>query len=165
MDGAAATLGRRQFLKVMAGGAAGISGTALGFAPTAAQAEVFRLPSSCCAEENGAIVNSGRRMQWHYAGQEPSFEARHDGRILRSIMMELRRLYGAEGGACPEQLLRMTWDEHTCHDPYDLHAEEVANEANGTARSPTTPPRASSRATASAWATATTFPMWPRPMR
>lgn len=43
------------------------------------QTEVFRLPSSCFAEENGSIVNSGRWLQWHYAGQEPKFEARHDG--------------------------------------------------------------------------------------
>lgn len=93
--------------------------------------EVFRLPSNCFAEENGAIVNSGRWLQWHYAGQEPPGDARHDPAILGGIMMELRRLYQEEGGACPEQVLHMTWDEHTYHDPYNPHPEEMAREANG----------------------------------
>src|SRR5690606_559347 len=49
--------------------------------PAQIQTTVFRLPSSCFAEENGAIVNSGRWLQWHWAGQAPPHEARHDGRI------------------------------------------------------------------------------------
>ena len=93
--------------------------------------EVFRLPSNCFAEEDGAIVNSGRWLQWHFAGQEPPGEARHDPAILGGIMMELRRLYEVEGGACPEQVLHMTWDHETYHDPYFPHPEEMAKEANG----------------------------------
>ncbi|GAB7541372.1 formate dehydrogenase-N subunit alpha [Cupriavidus sp. 8B] len=93
--------------------------------------EVFRLPSSCFAEEDGTVVNSGRWLQWHYAGQQPPGEARHDPAILGGIMMELRRLYEKEGGACPEQVLHMTWDEETYHDPYSPHPEEMAKEANG----------------------------------
>lgn len=93
--------------------------------------EVFRLPSNCFAEEDGAIVNSGRWLQWHFAGQQPPGEARHDPEILGRIMMELRRLYEVEGGACPEQVLHMTWDHDTYHDPYFPHPEEMAKEANG----------------------------------
>ena len=92
------------------------------------QTTVFRLPSSCFAEENGAIVNSGRWLQWHWAAQEPPYEARHDGRILGGLFMRLRELYETEGGACPEQLLHTRWDYHNPHDP---HPEEVAKEANG----------------------------------
>lgn len=92
------------------------------------QTTVFRLPSSCFAEENGAIVNSGRWLQWHWAGQEPPYEARHDGRILGGIFMRMRDMYREEGGACPEQILHTRWDYH---DPYDPHPEEVAKEANG----------------------------------
>ncbi|MEE4464059.1 formate dehydrogenase-N subunit alpha, partial [Azotobacter chroococcum] len=33
--------------------------------PAEIQTEVFRLPSSCFAEENGSIANSGRWLQWH----------------------------------------------------------------------------------------------------
>lgn len=93
--------------------------------------EVFRLPSNCFAEEEGAIVNSGRWLQWHWAGQTPPGEARYDPQILGGIMMELRRLYEAEGGACPEQVLHMTWDHDTYHDPHFPHPEEMAKEANG----------------------------------
>ncbi|SEN25898.1 formate dehydrogenase (quinone-dependent) catalytic subunit [Paracoccus alcaliphilus] len=93
--------------------------------------EVFRLPSNCFAEEDGAIVNSGRWLQWHLAGQEPPGEARHDPKILGDIMMELRRLYQTEGGACPEQVLHMSWDHDTYHDPHFPHPEEMAKESNG----------------------------------
>lgn len=34
------------------------------------QTEVFRLPSTCFAEENGSIVNSGRWLQWHWKGAD-----------------------------------------------------------------------------------------------
>jgi formate dehydrogenase major subunit len=34
------------------------------------QTEVFRLPCTCFAEENGSIVNSGRWLQWHWKGQD-----------------------------------------------------------------------------------------------
>lgn len=93
--------------------------------------EVFRLPSNCFAEEDGAIVNSGRWLQWHYGAQQPPGEARHDPQILGNIMMELRRLYEEEGGACPEQVLHMTWDKDTYSDPSFPHPEEVAKEYNG----------------------------------
>lgn len=93
--------------------------------------EVFRLPSNCFAEEAGLIVNSGRWLQWHYAGQEAPGNARYDPQILGGIMMELRRLYEEEGGACPEQVLHMTWDHETYNDPYFPSPEEVAKEFNG----------------------------------
>lgn len=50
--------------------------------PADIQTEVFRLPSSCFAEENGSIANSGRWLQWHWAAAEPPGEALHDGKIL-----------------------------------------------------------------------------------
>lgn len=96
--------------------------------PAQIQTTVFRLPSSCFAEENGSIVNSSRWLQWHWAAQEPPFEARHDGRILGGIFMKLRELYAKEGGTCPEPLMNMRWEYHNPEDP---HPEEVAKEANG----------------------------------
>ncbi len=39
------------------------------------QTEVFRLPTTCFAEEDGSIVNSGRWLQWHWKGAEPPGEA------------------------------------------------------------------------------------------
>ena len=39
--------------------------------PAKIQTEVFRLPSTCFAEENGSLTNSGRWLQWHYKGANP----------------------------------------------------------------------------------------------
>ena len=44
--------------------------------PAAIQTEVFRLPSTCFAEEEGSLVNSSRRLQWHNKGGEPPGEVR-----------------------------------------------------------------------------------------
>ena len=96
----------------------------------AIQTEVFRLPSSCFAEENGSIANSGRWLQWHWAAAEPPGEALHDGKILGRLFMRLRELYQQEGGANPTPLLNMSWQYN---DPYDPQPEEIAREANGKA--------------------------------
>ena len=98
--------------------------------PADIQTEVFRLPSSCFAEENGSIANSGRWLQWHWAAAEPPGEALHDGKILGRLFMRLRDLYRQEGGANPAPVLNMSWDYH---DPLDPQPEEVAREANGKA--------------------------------
>jgi formate dehydrogenase major subunit len=96
--------------------------------PAAIRTEVFRLPSSCFAEENGSIVNSSRWLQWHWAGAAPPGEAWHDGKILGHLFMKLRELYRREGGVCPEPVLNMAWDYKN---PYDPEPEEVAKESNG----------------------------------
>lgn len=98
--------------------------------PEDIQTEVFRLPSSCFAEENGSIANSGRWLQWHWAAAEPPGEALHDGKILGRLFMRLRELYQQEGGANPEPLMSINWNYK---DPYDPHPEEIAREANGIA--------------------------------
>ena len=46
------------------------------------QTEVFRLPSTCFAEEDGSLVNSGRWLQWHWKGAEPPGEAKADAEII-----------------------------------------------------------------------------------
>ena len=96
--------------------------------PAEIQTTVFRLPSSCFAEETGSIANSGRWLQWHWAGQTPPHEAWHDGKILGTLLMKLRELYAKEGGVCPEPLMNVDWHYH---DPKDPHPEEVAKQMNG----------------------------------
>jgi len=98
--------------------------------PAAIQTEVFRLPSSCFAEEEGAVANSSRCLQWHWAAAEPPGETLHDGRILGNIFLRLRELYRREGGTAPEPLLAMNWDYS---DPWSPAPEEVARENNGKA--------------------------------
>ncbi len=98
--------------------------------PSKIQTEVFRLPSSCFAEENGSIVNSSRWLQWHWKGADAPGQALNDGAILAGIFMRLREQYRREGGAVPEQVLNMTWDYLTPDNP---EPEEVAQESNGRA--------------------------------
>ncbi|WP_416821377.1 molybdopterin dinucleotide binding domain-containing protein, partial [Cronobacter sakazakii] len=98
--------------------------------PASIQTEVFRLPSTCFAEENGSIVNSGRWLQWHWKGQDAPGEALNDGEILAGIFLRLRKMYAEQGGACPEQVLNMSWNYSTPENP---SPEEVAMESNGKA--------------------------------
>jgi formate dehydrogenase-N alpha subunit len=96
--------------------------------PAAIQTEVFRLPSTCFAEEDGSIANSGRWLQWHWKGQDAPGEARNDGEILAGIYHRLRELYRTEGGKGAEPLLKMSW---RYKQPDHPESEEVAKENNG----------------------------------
>lgn len=98
--------------------------------PSQIGTEVFRLPSTCFAEETGSIVNSARWLQWHWKGADGPGEARNDGEILAGIYLRLRELYAREGGALPEAVLNMSWDYQTPDAPA---SEEVARESNGRA--------------------------------
>lgn len=96
--------------------------------PSTIQTEVFRLPSTCFAEEDGSIANSGRWLQWHWKGQDAPGEARNDGEILAGIYHRLRELYRTEGGKGAEPLLKMSW---RYKQPDHPESEEVAKENNG----------------------------------
>ncbi len=96
--------------------------------PSKIQTEVFRLPSTCFAEENGSIVNSGRWLQWHWQGADAPGEALNDGEILSGLLSRLRDMYSKEGGKGIEPLMNMSWNYMTPHNP---HSEEVAKENNG----------------------------------
>ncbi|TCT19437.1 formate dehydrogenase-N subunit alpha [Thiobaca trueperi] len=92
--------------------------------------EVFRLPSTCFAEEEGSTVNSGRWMQWHYKGAEPPAEAKADPEILAELFMALRDLYQQEGGSVPEPILNLSWPYN---DPLSPSPVELTREMNGRA--------------------------------
>jgi formate dehydrogenase major subunit len=92
--------------------------------------EVFRLPTGCFAEEEGAIVNSSRWLQWHWQGAEPPGEARIDIEIMSELFLHLKELYQTEGGAFPDPILNLSWPYATAHEPT---AEEIAKEYNGRA--------------------------------
>ena len=98
--------------------------------PAKIQTEVFRLPSTCFAEENGSLTNSGRWLQWHYKGAEPPGEAKPDADIMAGIFLKLRELYQKEGGAFPDPILNLTWDYMIADAP---SPEELAREYNGKA--------------------------------
>jgi formate dehydrogenase major subunit len=100
--------------------------------PSAIQTEVFRLPCTCFAEEDGSIVNSGRWLQWHWKGAEPPGEARTDGQILAGLLMKIRAMYEQDGdkAVAPDPLLNMTWNYL---EPMHPASEEMAKESNGCA--------------------------------
>ncbi|RXY50493.1 formate dehydrogenase, partial [Klebsiella pneumoniae] len=88
----------------------------------------FRLPSTCFAEEDGSIANSGRWLQWHWKGQDAPGEARNDGEILAVINHRLRGLHRTEGGNGAEPPLKMSW---RYKQPEHPESGEVAKEHNG----------------------------------
>lgn len=96
--------------------------------PSKIQTEVIQLPTTCFAEDEGALVNSGRWLQWHWAGGTPPGEAKTDAWIMAQIHMRLRGLYLEEGGAVPQPILDLHWPYA---DPYDPRPEELAKEMNG----------------------------------
>ena len=94
------------------------------------QTEVIRLPTSCFAEESGALVNSGRVLQWHWKGANPPGEAKSDIEIMALLYNRIRELYLEEGGAFPDPILNLDWPYSTRLDP---SAEELAKEMSGKA--------------------------------
>jgi formate dehydrogenase major subunit len=98
--------------------------------PASIQTEVFQLPTTCFAEENGALVNSARWLQWHWKAAPPPGEAQSDIWILAGLFHRLRELYRKDGGAFPDPLLNLTWDYIN---PVDPDPEDMAKEMNGRA--------------------------------
>ncbi|PXW95779.1 formate dehydrogenase (quinone-dependent) catalytic subunit [Sphaerotilus hippei] len=98
--------------------------------PAKIATEVFRLPSTCFAEEDGAIVNSGRWLQWHWKGAEPPGEAKADQEIIGELFVALRELYRKDGGPVAEPILNVAWNYR---DPLSPSPEELAKELNGRA--------------------------------
>jgi formate dehydrogenase-N alpha subunit len=96
--------------------------------PASIQTEVFELPTTCFAEDEGALVNSSRWLQWHWPGQEPPFEARTDIDILADLHLRLKGMYKTEGGAFPDPILNLTWPYRVPEKPTP---EELAKELNG----------------------------------
>ena len=98
--------------------------------PSTIQTEVFQLPTTCFAEENGSLVNSARWLQWHWKAAEPPGVAQSDIWIMSGLFHRMRELYRKEGGALPDPILNLTWD-YT--EPTDPNPEELAKDMNGRA--------------------------------
>lgn len=96
--------------------------------PADIQTEVFRLPTTCFAEEDGSIANSGRWAQWHWKACDQPGEALPDVDILSMLREEMLELYHREGGRGLESFEAMRWDYIQSHSP---SAEELCKELNG----------------------------------
>jgi formate dehydrogenase major subunit len=98
--------------------------------PSKIQTEVFRLPTTCFAEENGALTNSARWLQWHWKGAAPPGEARSDIEIMAGLFTRMRAMYAKDGGAFPDPILNLTWKYAQVENPAP---EELAKEYSGSA--------------------------------
>jgi len=96
--------------------------------PTKIQTEVIQLPSTCFAEDEGSLTNSGRWLQWHWAGADPPGDAKADTWIMAQIFQRLKALYAKEGGVVPDPILKLQWPYK---DPGAPKADEIAREING----------------------------------
>ncbi len=92
--------------------------------------EVFRLPTTCFAEENGSVINSSRWLQWHWKGAEPPGEARSDIEIMSEIFHRMKDMYAKEGGAWWDPIRDLAWKYYNPRSPTP---EEVAMEFSGKA--------------------------------
>jgi formate dehydrogenase major subunit len=98
--------------------------------PAKISTEVIQLPTTCFAEEDGSLTNSGRWLQWHWAGGDPPGEARPDIWIMAQIYQRMKALYQKEGGKLPDPILNLDWQYK---DPSSPTPEELAREINGRA--------------------------------
>lgn len=105
--------------------------------PADIKTEVFELPTTCFAEDEGSLVNSGRWLQWHWPGQEPPGEAKADTWIMAQLYQRLRALYLKEGGAFPDPIVNLHWPYRDADDP---QPDEMAKEMNGYVVSTVTDP-------------------------
>ncbi len=108
------------------------------------QTEVFQLPSTCFAEDDGSLTNSGRWLQWHWAASTPPGEAQRDTWILGQLFTRIRDLYRQEGGAFPDPIVNLNW---SYEDPDYPTADELAKEINGSALEDLTDPADATKVT------------------
>jgi formate dehydrogenase major subunit len=98
--------------------------------PARIQTEVFRLPTSCFAEEEGSLTNSSRWLQWHWKGAAPPGEARSDLQIMAELFTRIRAMYQADRGTFPDPIVNLSWPYAHPNNP---SPQELAREYSGKA--------------------------------
>ncbi len=98
--------------------------------PAAIETEVFQLPSSCFAEEEGSFTNSSRNIMWHWKGADPPGESRGDAAIMAELFLRIKALYKAEGGSRPDPIYYTDWGYMQPNNP---SPDELLREINGRA--------------------------------
>ena len=106
--------------------------------PATIQTEVFRLPTTCFAEERGSLVSSSRVLQWHWQGAEPARAKRGAiSRSCRACGCASARRIGRTAASIPIRFVKMSWPYA---DPESPTPEEIAMEFNGKALADVTDP-------------------------
>ena len=95
---------------------------------SAIQTEVFRLPATCFAEQDGTFTNSSRVIQWHWKAADGPGESKSDQEIIAALFMKLRGMYKAQGGAFPDPIMNLTWNYKN---PMFPAADELLREISG----------------------------------
>jgi formate dehydrogenase major subunit len=98
--------------------------------PSKIPTEVYLLPAALFAEKDGTLTNSARWAQWKWKAIDPPGSAKSDQEILARIVLAVKDLYRAEGGALPEAIAALSWS-YTNPTVPDL--TEVLKEINGKA--------------------------------
>ncbi len=75
----------------------------------AIKTEVFQLPATAIAEDEGSFTNSGRTILWHGKAADGPGEAKSDIEIYSAIFRRFRELYLKDGGAFPDPITKLTW--------------------------------------------------------
>jgi len=98
--------------------------------PSKIATEVFLLPTTCFAEEDGSLTNSSRWLQWHWKAADAPGEARSDIAIMSGLFRRMRDMYRKDGGAFPDPILNLSWNYTN---PIEPGPDELAQEINGRA--------------------------------
>jgi len=96
-----------------------------GMDPASNKTEVFLLPAACHYEKEGTVSNSGRWVQWRYAGAEAPGDAVADLDTFNELGLKLKELYKA-GGKHADAITKLTWDNG-----HPASSDKVLREING----------------------------------
>ena len=92
--------------------------------------EVYLLPAASFAEKDGTFTNSARWLQWKWRATDPPGQAKPDQEIVARLLLAVRALYQAEGGAFPDPVLGVSW---AYSNPASPDLGEVLKDMNGRA--------------------------------
>ena len=99
--------------------------------PATIQTEVIQLPTTCFAEEEGSLTNSGRWLQWHWPGrQRRRAKPGTTTGSWRRFYLRLRALYARRAAL---SRIRSSTSPGPMTDPHDPTPAELAKEYNGQA--------------------------------
>ena len=100
-----------------------------GLDPTKVQTECFLLPATANLEKEGSQANSGRWIQWLHKATEGPGDCISTGDMVVRIAHRLQEMYAKEGGANPDQFLKMRFDYMNTKGEFDPTV--VAKRING----------------------------------
>jgi formate dehydrogenase major subunit len=98
--------------------------------PSKIQTEVFMLPSTCFAEDEGSFTNSSRNINWRWKAADGPGESRTDIAIIAELFLRIKEMYAKGGGKAPDPILKIDW---SYKDPKLPTPDELMREINGKA--------------------------------